>query len=482
MLIFFGFEIKNLISTVSNNLLIDFPAVATIYFTDDRSDNDENSFNPLTMDSIRKISDLNGVESYDINILGEVATRNLTHVFEPTLTEIHEKNINRNRLRDQVFISNEEFVSFSLHGVQNIDLIDVQTGLIEIIEGTGFTNDQIESAAPYVVISSLFALANDLNLYSTFRLESAVFDWRELGGNWWRGERNETYLNWIYEIELKVIGIFEIITEFDYVNDEIGAMIRDFELQNRIMMPNALVEQINQSTHDARAKVEPYFNYHPITIPRTIFVLKDHGYSREFIESSNYILDYPFQMIDLSVSVEHLLTTHKNINSLISGFVFFEVVALLLISILMMISFVIERRMEIAVYLSLGEKRKNVLSQIVCEKTIIIGFSFVTSIILSLFLREIINQNLNEFILNNVQPTEATMVGERIRANIPTALTFFIGGSQSQLPIYSLLHATRLELSFSSYIKTFGFAIATILFSFLIPRFYIGVSHKKLLE
>lgn len=128
--------------------------------------------------------------------------------------------------------------AFSLTGVGNLDLFDVQTGQIRLVEGTGLG----EGPANGVVVSKQFAQANDLGLGSYLEVRQ-IFNTRfaELAAI----ETEDYYHQFV------IAGIFEL-NEPDHETDleQLAHEITQADVLNRIYGSMALVQAINEIERD----------------------------------------------------------------------------------------------------------------------------------------------------------------------------------------------------------------------------------------
>jgi len=476
LFIIFGSSISIYARTIGQNLLSNYPAVVTISPFDVNSETQ-----PLTLELIEEIANLPGVTSSDVNLLGNVITRNLKPVFFPTLSENQETYIDIYDLKQSIFISEEDFVHLDLHGLQNPNLIDLQTGIISLRNGRLFTPQEISSGENVVIISANFALENNLDVGSILTLESNVFDHRELGSNWWRGINSLDSLFWTKTIDLNVIGIFDIEMEFDYINDKMGASIRDFNLQNRIYLPNLLVENvINQTNYNLQLVDQTPPHYSALI---SIFMLKDHSYTYSFKDLANQILPTPFELIDLSISVNHLLVAQEDIAINILLFKILSILCCSILIFIVMYYFISNRKKEIGIYRALGEKIKIIKLQMIIEIFII----STTSIFFAFGSFIIFNSHIDSFLSNEVIKSLAhfDMVGNRINSYIyiPQQLSYFIGGSQHQLPMNDIIENINFSLSITMIIQIMlSTFILIILSSIIILILIIRLKPKTILE
>lgn len=478
--LFVNFSILMLDSTsrISDNILRQFPAVTTVYLQNSDSIGADNV---LTLNQLQDITTFHGVKSYDINVLGEVVTRNIKPVFTPTLTLEQAHLLNVDELIDSMYLPQGDFIPFSLHGVQNPHIIDIQTGLIDLILGEHFTQKMIDEGAPYAIISSAFAKENELTVGSSFILESNVFDFRDLGRNWWRGVWREDSIFWSKGVELTVLGIFDMTTTFDYINESEIAAIRDFELQNRLYLPNTLVEQINNETQQHLIYVEQ-FSEELVDLPRNIFLLYNHRYIHEFIEFSNHLLDYPYYMTDLSNAVAHIQDASEHLYSVILSFTIASTVLLFCLTNMLIIYFIAERKKEIGIYMALGEKLSKIIFRFLIEFFIISSVSFILAFLFSNVFLDFFEGALLEMLLNAQSFTQQENISANSAINTPIALSFFTGGSQNQLPFNMIDDFIRISLNLHTILSIVAISILGLALTSLLLFFYFSrLQPKKML-
>jgi len=404
---------------------------------------------PLTIEDFQKISKLSYVSSFDFNIYthaNSLFSKELNRYWNPEWgieDEYSLTNFNQNILQG----SATEHEHFSLRGVNNLELMDIQAGLLTLVQGRTFIAGE-ENAA---LISQSLADINNLSLGSTLEFENIVFDAR----NFWAFDYAYMLDNLIFAsetIELTVVGIFEISGE---VRQSLNPLQSgEQEVLNRIYVPLTLVEQM----HPFQIEHAIYLYGSPQDLEvdfTSIFLLNDPRDMPYFAESANEILPYGWQIYYLDNNFEQMIIAMDSMRWIADSILLFTSGATFVTLALLIIIFIKDRRTEIGIYLSLGEKKHKILSQILLEVLSIAIFSLFLSffsgnqlsgLLSSHLLQQDIQQQLEEettdfrvdFVphlpqLANFDPGEMSME-EMLEAfdtslTVETMLTFFVVGT-----------------------------------------------------
>jgi len=186
---------------------------------------------------------------------------------------------------------------FTLRSVQSDQLFDIEEGLIELVQGREFTDEEVSDFNLVALVSENFAEFNDLEVGSTFTLYNSVLDMRE--DFYYDPNRLEVpgsaFAQEPYEFE--VVGIFVPQVQFDTGDDFMNRSFQN-DLENLIYAPFPVVERAITFQFEQGVAMDPEF--HPpfegsaldqLAISN-IFILESVSYMDEFRAAVPEILPY----------------------------------------------------------------------------------------------------------------------------------------------------------------------------------------------
>ena len=470
------------IANTEASLLRRIPAITTLVFDwniieEFESTMEESEYTSTTsfLDILLQIADFPSVSYYDFSTHHRLHSREINLFLE-------ELNLDRD-LNWEWFVSIPEF---EVHGVQNSDFIYLQAGIIEMSMGRTFlTEELINSNESFVaIISRELAESNNLTIGSTFFLDNVFWDWDILD------ENSATYGRFlltedamlIYEsYELEVIGIFEIIEEVNMMDDWENETTNHL-LQNRIYVPNLMIEHARYFWFITEQELYPEWNegrsfedFLDGRLQPVYFVLHDVTYLSEFITEANVLLQpFGWEARDSSDAFSELTNILVYMDWFASIILGVSTGATILVLSLLLMLFLRDRRYEIGVYLAIGEKRRNVLIQILFE---VIPISII-AIIFSLMIGTYVG---NEISLSMVR-TELTPDYHRFRDwtnPVPRELHWF---APDYMPPEEMIELYDVSLTPTTVVLFYGVGMSIILVSTALPVIYVmRLKPKKIL-
>lgn len=161
----------------------------------------------VSFEMMQEIGDLSFVKNHDYFL--EIA---------PEIQDINQYWISE-ELKDEM--ENWGMAPFMVRGTPLPEIIDVSTGIIEIIEGRTFTADEIVNGYPVVILSQELADLNQLSVGSTIVISSSSI------------ENNEQ--------SFEIVGLFESKLSREIDNDDWTLLIEENDILNRLYLPNEMV-------------------------------------------------------------------------------------------------------------------------------------------------------------------------------------------------------------------------------------------------
>jgi len=372
---------------------------------------------------------------------------------------------------------------FTGRGVANPDLTDIEANLITLMRGRTFTQEEIDNDAMVVIVSRMFAEINNLSIGSIIELENIVHNYpimfSEGTGNWMIDRAREEFMLVHRKLEVEVIGIFDIESEFIYenylgwqFNAAIGARSL---LYNRIYMPIGIAE--NMIIFESEALLEIVDEIREIgpdfvgLIPdapeiESLFILYDPRNLDIFSLVAEEMLPDFWIVQDLSSNVEHVIASMDSMLEIADFIQWTAAGASIIVLTLIIVLFLRDRRHEIGTYMALGERRGRVIIQILIE----VGVVAVVAIVLALFAGYFLSNTVSTALLEQ-QLIDQMSEGESNQVDvIPWQLVLFNPG---QMTVEETLELYRVSLDMTKTVRFVGIGVVVILASVALPIWYV---------
>lgn len=364
-----------------------------------------------------------------------------------------------------------EVATFQITGGQNPKISDIEQGNITLFTGRTFNDDEIKNSKTAILVSKNFAELNNLSVGQTIKLKREIYKYIS------DSEKIlEPSIAAVKEFEFNIIGIFEPVKKANV--DQNGAVtyaINNYD--NMIYATNTAVNYINQTINDVERSTngESGVSYNNI-IP--VFVLKDQQKLEDFKTEMSYLLPENYKFTDNSSSYNNISAPMDNMDWIASIVLYVSTASTLIILSLLITLFLRDRKHEIGIYLSLGERRKNVILQIVME---VVCISFI-AVTLSIFSGNIISgimsqQMLENQIISDQQNNNGIGIPEVRIMKMPSELDML--GFSSTLTNDDLMEAYSVKLGLNTILLFYLVGMGSILLSTLVPIIYITRLNPK---
>ncbi|MBO0469104.1 ABC transporter permease [Enterococcus sp. DIV0242_7C1] len=408
---------------------------------------------PLKVDLIKKIGESPYVKYYDYSAMTMVQTKDLK----------------------SVSTESEEFgmmEGFTLKGVNYNKVLDIEEKKIKLIEGNIFTQEDIENGKNVGLISSKVAEENGLSVGDQMVADSRGYDYAE------NGEEKELFKQ---DIPIQIIGIFEPTTvemkEKDKEKNSEQNMNQQFmSLQqiNTVYLPNKTVLEINKNYMDklkeTSSNSEMFDGENEEEYYTPIYVLKSPEDVDAFKEEAQPLLPNLYTVKASADQYEQIGGSMKKMSQISGYVVWIAVIATLLIISLVVLLFMRDRKHELGIYLSLGDKRSHVMGQIIIEMLLISGIALVLSLITGNFLGKMVSDSLlNSDILNNTN-------------NQMNTFMVMDGLGTADLTADDIMNAYEVKFSLGYIVTYLVVGLGTVLLSAILPLLYIvRLNPKKIM-
>ena len=423
----------------------------------------------LTPELIREVGGLPFVASYDF-----FTSYSLNSMLQPYEPEGMDDIFGDMMMRPQPDQYGEIFV---FRGVQNPNITDIEQNIIELVDGRVFTSEEVNQIthANVAIISRELADLNQLVVGSTITFRNLIFDF---GGDFFfEDEMPEVSVFAEESYDLVVVGIYNPISLPDY-GDEMSNHWMTRDLQNRIYVPNLMVELASQFSENAMREMDPE-NFESseegFSIWRdNFFVLRSPAYISDFREATLEIVPPYFQVVDTGNSFRPILSALETMRDLTLTVLFVAIGSALLILTLLITLFLRDRKREVGIYLALGEKKRRIVAQFLLE---IMTVSFL-AIVVALFIGNILATNLAENMLMNDIITQQEIADNARQDWDPFAHM----GFETDVSAEVIAQSYDVSLNMFAILLFFAIGLGTTLLATVIPMIYVlRLNPKKIM-
>ena len=372
---------------------------------------------------------------------------------------------------------------FSLYGVQNPEMIDILEGKITLTTGRTFSADEIKNLTYVCMVSKTFAELNSLSVGSKIALANNVYDYNTMtpyveGG---KEEPMKPVASQNYEFE--VIGIFDPVKQPEPSDPNMGMDMqwREEEMQNKIYVSNGVVESAGLFQYNEYKKLNPEdykdVNAEDNNYYTNLYVLKDPADLPAFKEAAAKIIPEMYKVIDTGDSYDTIAAPMKTVQWIAWVVLIVAIGATLLILSLLITLFLRDRKHEIGIYLSLGERKGKVVAQVLLEVLLIAAVAMS----LSLFSGNLLSGAVSDKMLSD------QIIQEQEQDNMGNSVSYYYSeldsmGYSNALSSDSLVENYSVSLDLRTILIFFAVGLGTVVVSTLIPIIYIvRLNPKKIL-
>lgn len=426
-------------------------------------------FEHLTSNQVREIGALPYVRYFDYSIIAAA----WSEVLNPYLPEATFNTSN---------LLSEGRHQIRLDGVSTIEPFQFSNGLFSLKEGRFFTNNEmipqeLPERAP-VLISMGVANLNDLVVGSFFNLYDNQFQLVE-GADIPEGgfvilDFMELY-DHPYNTDEIIIYPFEVIGIFDI--EQIPAVnAEDFYLQmalyNAFITPNWRTEQIARDVMESELAFISVFDLSNLGFDALSFweevevkpywLLNSWEDVEAFKLAAEAMLPDLWLIEDLTSTLSRVTLAMNMLNGLSNQVLWFTIGAMIIVLSLLIILYLQDRRHEIAIYLSLGEKKFKILLQLFFE----VGLVAMSGLTIAMTIGSLIAPQIStEMLRNELVQSQTT------QTVFPSTLEF---GGFGRIPTTEeTMEAFTITLSLQIVAIFYGIGLGVMAISTIVPVVYV---------
>lgn len=450
-------------------------------------DPDAPTLEPLTPEMVREIGELPYVEHYEYSVPAYIEVpgfRNFS-VWNP----------------DEADNSGGDLAWLQVRGTSTPDLLQVREGVVDLVEGQTFTEEELRNYADVnpVILSAGFARLNNLSVGDIIEFPQRML-FPQPSGMWdenWGLNPENVFYEQIHTFQ--IIGLIDSPIEIDHEDNS----QENQQLLNRLSAVLSTIHTSNSVAEEiARFQQEQYqlmLNHMietgmdlPEYMDSEIESLEnnpsDEGENQIHI-SSIMILNDPLEIDAFKEATENILPEFWIVESLAGGFdaisssmetlqsiafwvLVVSVGATLLILSLLITLFLRDRRYEMGVYLALGEKKGKIVTQILLEVVSIA----VIGITLAVFTGNMISDVMSRNMLRNEIAAEQNSTDSSMGM---TWNEFDQLGLNNEMSPEEMLEAFNVSLNISTIGLFYAVGLGAVIFSTIVPVVYVVTLNPK---
>jgi len=375
-------------------------------------------------------------------------------------------------------------------GVSLENFFELNLGIFELAHGRSFTEEEIASGAPVVIISEQFARLNGLDIGSTLSIKDFLTRGVHDGTMNWFTEKNVIDS---LEVELEIIGIFEMM---NFQRTSFSVEEAHLMTANTLFIPYELSLSIYhwfwQTWYDHDAGMRSQIRYWQEHVPSEhFFLLYDARDLRRFHQAAARHLPAFLTTVDGSRQLRDVQLAFESIETMTFFFFAFLILASFVVVGLLLLLILQEKKHQVGIYLALGEKRKNILMENLIQILLLVHFSFALVLIFLPIITDEITQRIliPEFIssqeaLDLRYPPDILLGGnfaliDNIILGLPNTLVHI---EPERLTLDGFLSLVNLSFGYADFILFYVVTIGMTLVALIIPFItFMKWNPKKLL-
>ncbi|MGJ0738914.1 ABC transporter permease [Enterococcus casseliflavus] len=398
---------------------------------------------------IKQIGERSEVKQYDYLREASIAVEN----FKPYRFSSKEDD-------DNVMIVGGMLSLIHLAGTNLLKPLDFEEDTVNLTQGRFFNEEEQRTGKRVGLISEELAQENGLTVGDTMVLDGQFVDYSS-------GMDPEKQKGNDYPIE--IVGIFKntSLEKADKKDDDPSSSFFDESPFNRIYMPNDAVKTIVEEERAGQQAAFPATDFgsdEEFFTPQ--FILNQPEDAEQFKQEVTPLLPNGYKVNASTDEYDRVGTSMNRLSQISSYVVVIAVIASLIIISLIIVLFTRDRKYELGIYLSLGERRKYVFAQIVLE-LLLIGIS---AMLISLVTGNMLGKMVSESLLSS----------SMLEANQAGVEQFFVG--VPKIDQATINEAFRVQYTLSYIIAFLATGILTILLSAVVPLLYIlRLNPKKIM-
>ena len=350
------------------------------------------SIKGLSVKDIETIGATDSVKYYDYSIMATLQSDTIKNV---------ESN-NPGVLR-QSPTEGQQRSMFELRGINNPNVTLITEGKISLTNGRVFNADEVKAGKLVVMASEPFMKENNLSVGDMLTLSNIITGSSE------NGEMTDIEKR---DVTFEIIGTFTSETIKEKKENDINAQFFQGQYDNLLLTPNKVAyEEAAYALEGFQKQYPEMFENQTLTTEEYImqyvspvFALNDPKDVESFRAAVDPTLPKFYKVNTSSDAYDSIAGPVKAMDSMAQITLIVAVSATILILSLVIVLFLRDRKHELGVYLSLGDRRGRVVGQIVMEVMMVAFVGLTLSLVTGNYLAKGLSSNL-------MKPSDDPMFG-----------------------------------------------------------------------
>ena len=374
--------------------------------------------------------------------------------------------------------------NFILRGIYYAPVLALQEGKLSLVEGRTFTQSEIDQGSLVAMISDRLAEANGLHVGDVITLTAEVIDYPTVNAS---STMPEMTVLESQDTTLEIIGIFKVEnTSFETQQEGLSFQEqierqRKSELFNIVYAPVAVAREIDDFLMDGYARISEDYVPDEYTYYYTAYYILNEPSDLESFEATaqDLLPDY-WTTQSARSQFEQAAAPLKTIKNLMDTALIVIVVAALVIITLIVVLFLRDRRHEFGIYLSLGERKAKILTQVATEVVLVSAIALCLALVSGLALSGTISDFMLDAQLN------AGSMGMMGGSGGEVVISYSVGMTDpimdSGINADTVMENYQIGFSTNYVLLFLGIGLGTVLLACIVPMLYVlRLKPKKIL-
>lgn len=356
---------------------------------------------------------------------------------------------------DSIVVAKGVKSTIKLNGSKNKLPLSFTEGKVTLSEGRFFSPQEISEDSKVALISSQYSITSGViigDVISVYLNDQEIVHVGDMNG-----QDKYVTLPKAEVVELHVIGLFKPVQSINS-----GSFSQE---NNKIYLSNATVKGMIQKSIETMETLLGYtmINFNE-TLSQPIFILKDASGSISFKSKVEPLLPYGYKVITLATAYDSVVGSLNVLTTTGQFIVIASVVLLGTLFALLMIWRARERKYELGILISMGEKKGKILTQLLFESWIIASLAILLSSVGGLFIAKSITDN---FITQQVSRSNSQIAESDI-------------GDENKLSLVEIAQKYRVEMDPFLFLELYIFInLIVVLSTGLTVRIFLNTNPWK---
>lgn len=281
---------------------------------------------------------------------------------------------------------------FVLKGTEYPSVMLIEEGKANLVSGKVFSQEEISSGARVTLITKQLAEANNIKVGDNVVVSTYFMDYGD-----GTQPMQEPTIKEQRDLPLKVIGIYEVVEKPEsqsQSNKMMPAMQDKARLYNTMFVPNQAImaeqramqeywmaqapEELTEE--DKERAMQVYY--------QSLYILNSPDDIEAFKQETQALLPPMYTVMTNSDSFSVIAAPVEQTSKMANYVLWVAIGASILIISLVVMLFLRDRKHELGIYMSLGEKRSKVISQVVMEVVLVAILAVALSLVTGNFLAQ----------------------------------------------------------------------------------------------